>query len=236
MIGVAQVINKANEGYFTNNDERLFERYLQFCGIGLRNAQIYERSQLEVKRNQVLLDLAGVIFQEQSTLETTIHRILTHMLCLIQCERAQVLLVHEGSQSTFSQIYELSQEDIEQESKGDPKKSMQESRFPVNAGITGYVAATGETVNITDPYADARFDKSVDASGDFKHSTILAMPIRHTGSPGKVQGVFQLVNKVRHYFFVISLSICMFPSNRIWTLKSFFYKMYFRFMSYITLC
>ena len=77
VIGVAQVINKANEGYFTNNDERLFERYLQFCGIGLRNAQIYERSQLEVKRNQVLLDLAGVIFQEQSTLETTIHRILT---------------------------------------------------------------------------------------------------------------------------------------------------------------
>ena len=209
MIGVAQVINKANEGYFTNNDERLFERYLQFCGIGLRNAQIYERSQLEVKRNQVLLDLAGVIFQEQSTLETTIHRILTHMLCLIQCERAQVLLVHEGSQSTFSQIYELSQEDIEQESKGDPKKSMQESRFPVNAGITGYVAATGETVNITDPYADARFDKSVDASGDFKHSTILAMPIRHTGSPGKVQGVFQLVNKVKHYFFVISTHICI---------------------------
>jgi hypothetical protein len=95
VIGVAQVIN------FTATDETLFEKYLQFCGIGLRNAQIYERSQLEVKRNQVLLDLAGVIFQEQSTLETTIHRILSHMLCLIQCERAMVLLVHEGSQSTF---------------------------------------------------------------------------------------------------------------------------------------
>ena len=105
---------------------------------------------------QVLLDLAGVIFQEQSTLELMIHRILTHMMCLIQvtvtvtvtvtvivtvtvtvtvnvtvnvnfiitinvtvtvtisvttktfltvllqCERAMVLLVHEGSQSTFS--------------------------------------------------------------------------------------------------------------------------------------
>ena len=52
----------------------MFEKYLQFCGLGLRNAQVYERSQLEVKRNQVLLDLAGVIFQEQSTLDTMINR------------------------------------------------------------------------------------------------------------------------------------------------------------------
>ena len=156
VIGVAQVINKANEGYFNKNDEMLFEKYLQFCGIGLRNAQIYERSQLEVKRNQVLLDLAGVIFQEQSTLETTIHRILTHMLSLIQCERAMVLLVHEGSQSTFSQVFDMSQEDLESEGRGEPSKNAFESRFPMNAGITGYVAATGEIVNIPDAYLDKR--------------------------------------------------------------------------------
>jgi hypothetical protein len=87
VIGVSQVINKNNKNgnnRFSNNDEKVFEKYLQFCGIGLRNAQLYERSQLEVKRNQVLLDLAGVIFQEQSTLEHMIHRILTHLMCLIQ--------------------------------------------------------------------------------------------------------------------------------------------------------
>lgn len=41
---------------FSSNDEAVFEKYLQFCGIGLRNAQLYERSQLEVKRNQVKND------------------------------------------------------------------------------------------------------------------------------------------------------------------------------------
>ena len=87
-----QVINKNNDGYFSDHDCQVFEKYLQFCGLGLRNAQIYERSQLEVKRNQVLLDLAGVIFQEQSTLEIMINRILTHILSFIQCERAMVLL------------------------------------------------------------------------------------------------------------------------------------------------
>lgn len=44
-----------------------------------------------------------------------------------------------------------------------------EGRFPVNAGISGYVAATGETVNIVDAYDDERFDQAVDAGSDFVH-------------------------------------------------------------------
>jgi hypothetical protein len=39
------------------------------------------------------------------------------------------------------------------------KRSNPESRFPVNAGITGFVAATGETLNIVDAYKDPRFDQ-----------------------------------------------------------------------------
>ena len=70
----------------STEDDASFDlsKYLQFCGVGLRNAQLYERSQLEVRRNQVLLDLAGVIFQEQSTIDNMIDRILTHMLSLIR--------------------------------------------------------------------------------------------------------------------------------------------------------
>lgn len=90
VIGVAQVINKLNCERFTENDEKIFASYLQFCGIGLRNAQLYEKSQLEVKRNQVLLDLARMIFEEQSTIEHMVLRILTHMQSLIQCQRVQV--------------------------------------------------------------------------------------------------------------------------------------------------
>ena len=41
----------------------------------------------------------------------------------------------------------------------------------------------------------ARFDQDVDRDSNFKHSTVLAMPIKHAGSPGRVLGVFQLVNK-----------------------------------------
>lgn len=75
---------------FTKQDEEVFSSYLQFCGIGLRNAHLYEKSQLEIKRNQVLLDLARMIFEEQSTIEHVVFRILTHTQSLIQCQRVQV--------------------------------------------------------------------------------------------------------------------------------------------------
>lgn len=85
-----QVINKFGDQTFTKSDEEVFSRYLQFCGIGLRNAHLFEKSQLENKRNQVLLDLARMIFEEQSTIEHVVFRILTHTQSLIQCQRVQV--------------------------------------------------------------------------------------------------------------------------------------------------
>ncbi|KAB7506654.1 Dual 3',5'-cyclic-AMP and -GMP phosphodiesterase 11 [Armadillidium nasatum] len=161
VLGVAQVINKHQEKYFHKfSDEKVFESYLQFCGIGLKNAQLYERSQLEVKRNQVLLDLARIIFEEQSTIEQMVYRIMTHTQSLLQCERVQVLLVHEASQGSFSRVFDLEVKDL-QEEDADSRTSPFESRFPINIGITGHVAATGETVNIPDAYEDPRFDKSV---------------------------------------------------------------------------
>ena len=41
-----------------------------------------------------------------------------------------------------------------------------------------------------------RFDISVDGGGSFKHKSVLAMPIKYSSSPGRVLGVFQLVNKL----------------------------------------
>ncbi|XP_042242030.1 dual 3',5'-cyclic-AMP and -GMP phosphodiesterase 11-like [Homarus americanus] len=192
VIGVAQVINKHQGQVFTSTDEKVFESYLQFCGIGLRNAQLYERSQLEVKRNQVLLDLARIIFEEQSTIEQMVYRIMTHTQSLLQCERVQILLVHEASQGTFSRVFDLEVKDL-QGDDAESRTSPFESRFPINVGITGHVATTGETVCILDAYQDSKFDPSVDELTGFCHRSILCMPIRNTA--GKIVGVVQLINK-----------------------------------------
>lgn len=44
----------------------------------------------ELPMFQVLLDLARMIFEEQSTIEHMVFRILTHTQSLIQCQRVQV--------------------------------------------------------------------------------------------------------------------------------------------------
>ncbi|XP_071633561.1 dual 3',5'-cyclic-AMP and -GMP phosphodiesterase 11 isoform X2 [Temnothorax longispinosus] len=193
VIGVAQVINKlGNESQFTTQDEKVFAGYLQFCGIGLRNAQLYEKSQLEVKRNQVLLDLARMIFEEQSTIEHMVFRILTHTQSLIQCQRVQVLLVHKASKGSFSRVFDFEANDLAGEDSNS-RTSPFESRFPINVGITGYVATTGETVNIPNAYEDPKFDPLVDDGTGFRHRTILCMAIKN--SSAQIIGVIQLINK-----------------------------------------
>ncbi|CAG7733848.1 unnamed protein product [Allacma fusca] len=193
VLGVAQVINKRNGAAFTAKDEQVFLNYLQFCGIGLGNAQLYQQSRLEVKRNQVLLDLARMIFEEQSTIELMVYRILTHTLSLMQCQRAQVLLVHEASKGTFSRVFDLEAKDLTEED-AESRSSPFEGRFPINVGVTGYAATTGETVNVANVYEDSRFDPSVDRNIDFRHKSILCMPIKNAN--GQIIGVIQLINKL----------------------------------------
>ncbi|XP_014256166.1 dual 3',5'-cyclic-AMP and -GMP phosphodiesterase 11 isoform X2 [Cimex lectularius] len=194
VIGVAQVINKKEDTHFTHNDEKIFSSYLQFCGISLRNAQLYEKSQLEVKRNQVLLDLARMIFEEQSTIEHMVFRILTHTQSLIQCQRVQVLLLHKANLGSFSRVFDFEANDLEAvKGNEDERISPFESRFPINIGITGAVATSGETINIINAYEDSRFDPNVDEGTGFRHRSILCMPIKN--STGEIIGVIQLINK-----------------------------------------
>ncbi|KAI8431240.1 hypothetical protein MSG28_001277 [Choristoneura fumiferana] len=67
-----------------------------------------------------------------------------------------------------------------------------EIRMPLNKGIAGYVASHGVTMNITDAYADRRFNKAVDDATGYRTTTILCMPIK---VQGQVIAVVQMVNK-----------------------------------------
>lgn len=110
---------------------QIFASYLQFCGIGLRNAQLYEKSQLEVKRNQVLLDLARMIFEEQSTIEHMVFRILTHMQSLIQCQRVQILLVHEVNRGSFSRVFDFEANDLREDNDNRTRWDQLIGCFPI---------------------------------------------------------------------------------------------------------
>lgn len=78
---------------FTDKDIEVFGRYLTFCGIGIQNAQLFEMSVQEYRRNQILLNLARSIFEEQNNLECLVTKILTEARGLLKCKRCAVFLL-----------------------------------------------------------------------------------------------------------------------------------------------
>jgi signal transduction histidine kinase len=89
--------------------------------------------------------------------------------------------------------------------------NMVEIRLPLGKGLAGYVARTGETVNITDAYRDPRFNPEIDHRSGYTTHTVLCMPMRNRD--GKIVGVFQLLNKRAGFFgpedesFIDALSV-----------------------------
>lgn len=66
-------------------------------------------------------------------------------------------------------------------------------RIPMGVGIAGYVASTGKSINIPDPYNDQRFNRKIDMETGFKTKNILCLPILN--SQQEVFAVAQVLNK-----------------------------------------
>jgi DNA-binding NtrC family response regulator len=67
-------------------------------------------------------------------------------------------------------------------------------RLPLERGLAGWVARTGQPVRIADAATDARFDPSIDRATGYTTRSILAVPIREEGR-GPVRGVVQVLNR-----------------------------------------
>lgn len=89
--------------------------------------------------------------------------------------------------------------------------AQKEIRLPSGKGLAGWVAETGETLNIPDAYADARFDQSFDRASGFHTRNLLVMAVKDRD--GRIVGVLQLLNKPGGPFtgddaeFVLSISV-----------------------------
>ena len=65
-------------------------------------------------------------------------------------------------------------------------------------GIPGFVAQSGELVNVPEAYLDARFDPEIDVWSGYWTRNLLAGPIRNTA--GDIVGILQVVNKQKGLF------------------------------------
>ncbi|XP_054457559.1 cGMP-specific 3',5'-cyclic phosphodiesterase isoform X2 [Anoplopoma fimbria] len=196
VVGVAQAINKkfGEDSAFSEQDEKDFSAYLAFCGIVLHNAQLYETSQLENRRNQVLLDLASLIFEEQQCLEVLLRKIAGTILSFMQAQACTVFIADDDSMNSFSSVFHMEYEELH-EVLDAPKRDCDVSQ--INYMYAQYVKNTMQPLNITDVTKDQRFpwtrENPDPTSNQIK--SLLCTPIRN-GKKDKVIGVCQLVNKM----------------------------------------
>lgn len=140
-----------------------------------RNAR---QSKTKMEKLNSLVE-ASKIVNSTIDLERLLFIILEAATQNIKADRGTLYLVDQSTGELWSKV-----------AKG---KNMVEIRLPIGKGLAGYVAKTGETVNIVDAYRDPRFNPEIDKRSGYKTLNVLCMPMRD--KEGKIVGVFQLLNK-----------------------------------------
>ena len=100
---------------------------------------------------------------------------------ILQADRATLFLVDEAKGELWSKV-----------AQSDGARPL-EIRVPINAGIAGQVATTGQARNIADVYDDPLFNKEVDKRTGYRTRSMLCVPI--LDSKNRVFAVAQLLNK-----------------------------------------
>ncbi|TMC74903.1 MAG: GAF domain-containing protein, partial [Chloroflexi bacterium] len=97
----------------------------------------------------------------------------------VDAERCTVYIVNQKKRELWARV---------------AQRTATEIRLPMGQGLAGQSALTGETINVPDAYADARFDRNVDLRTGFRTLNMLVVPV--WGSDGQsVVGVIQALNK-----------------------------------------
>lgn len=145
-----------------------------------------ERLQPGDRRPSTLRELNAMLTVSQIVaanidLDDLLGLIVNELVDTIGADRGTLYLIDEERGELFSQVL--------LEDTGD----LREIRMKIGDGIAGYVAATGEVLNIRDAYADPRFLRAFDQMTGYRCRTMLAAPMRNPQQ--KIIGVVQLLNK-----------------------------------------
>ena len=161
----------------------LFQVHARLASVALRDALLLSSTQRTMNKLAFLVEASKAL---GSTLDLSelLARILDVAKSQVEAERGTLFLVDEKK----SEMWSLIAQGLEK----------QEIRLPLGKGIAGHVAETGEIVNISDAYADSRFNSEVDKQTGFRTRNIFCMPIRNKS--GKIIAALELLNKKKGGF------------------------------------
>lgn len=162
---------------------------LSFIAAGaspaLQMAMSYRKKLNELKialraqdRLAALLQTAESLSRE-TNIDTLVSTILMNACHLIGADRASLFVIDESRTHLISKV-----------AHGTTKPLL----LPINQGIAGHVATTGEVINIPDVYEDPRFNSNVDKATGYRTKSLMTIPVHD--QQGNIIAVAQLMNKL----------------------------------------
>lgn len=185
VVAVAQLLNKEGDRPFDATDQSQFQEFATAIGVILESCNAFYMASRNQRGASALLN-ATTFLAKSLDLERTLQAVMDEARKLMQADRSTLFLLDRENGQLWSKV-----------AKADGKTFI-DIRIPSNRGIAGFVASTGETLNITNAYEDPRFDPTVDNSTGYLTRTILCMPVFN--SEGQLIGVTQLINKFQGTF------------------------------------
>lgn len=132
------------------------------------------------EKKLALVQEIGLALSSVLDLDHLLSLIMEKITILMEADRSTLYLFSEDGKELWSKVVQAGGEVLE-------------IRLRVGEGIAGWVAASGETVNIPDAYNDKRFQPAVDLRSGYRTRSILCMPMRN--NLGATIGVIQVLNK-----------------------------------------
>jgi len=182
-VAVLQAINKKSSAnkitIFMQEDEIMAEHMAMQVGVILSNQMLQER--MKRTHNQVvsLLEIIKALHANLG-INSLMFTITERSPSLVDADRCTLYLVDRARNELWS------------------LQGAVEIRVPMDKGLVGSCATSGQIVNIKDAWEDSRFNKDYDQKSGYRTRSVLVMPIRDNptdGSPPQMVGVLQLINK-----------------------------------------
>ncbi|KAJ3316146.1 hypothetical protein HDU76_002049 [Blyttiomyces sp. JEL0837] len=182
--GIIEIAGKATASsapYFTAEDEFMLRGLSSMWTLLLNHSQVEQTAMRKSDDIRIVLNTASLMSSELDLADLT-KIIMQTAQELLNAERCALFMVDKEKQELWSTV----------------AQGAGQIRIPMNKGIAGHVATTGEVLNIPNAYNDRRFNRSIDLKTGFKTRNILCMPMRN--HQGEVIGVTQVINKLPESF------------------------------------
>jgi signal transduction histidine kinase len=140
--------------------------------------ELQNELRLEREKTRSIQEIAQAI---GSTLDLNelLHLIVAKITELMRAERTTLYVMDEGGEELWTKVLQADE--------------LREIRLQLGQGIAGWVAKTGEPVNIADAYEDERFSSATDSKSGYRTRSILCTPMKD--NLGRIIGVLQVLNK-----------------------------------------